>query len=147
MITDRTINAWKAWLELAIVNDEGTALDDVPVQRRDSEELKTYPGIYLEEASGDRMEIGGIKDGNAWEIAIDTKLVTTPGDEDEESTTQAAHSILRNALSEHVGSELAQPWIAGIHGLTCFDVRSAIPLTGEEDGYRVTTWRTVLVVC
>lgn len=147
MTTDITLNAWKRWLAYSISKDSGSPLASVPIQLRDSEDVKSYPGIFISEASADRVEIGGVMDGNAWEIEIQTQLVTTPGDDDQAASSKAAHDILRNTLSPHINSCMAQGYLNSQIRLTCFDVRSSSPMTGDEDSYRVTTWKNAVVVC
>jgi hypothetical protein len=146
MITDRTIEAWKTLLDYAI-GASTSVLTGVPIQLRDSEEVKTYPGIYLAESSVDRVEAGGVKDSNAYRITINTMLVTTPGDDDDEATSKDAHSSLRNALSGHISNPLLQGWLNACTGITCFDLQVSAPSTTEEDGYRVTTWPVDFTVC
>jgi len=147
MTTDITLNAWKRWLAHSISKDSTSPLASIPIQLRDSEDAKTYPGIYVSEASADRVEVGGIQDGNAWEIEIQTQLVTTPGEDDQAASSKAAHDILRNALSSHANGTGAQDYLNAQIRLTCFDVRSSSPVTGDEEGYRVTTWKNLAVVC
>lgn len=147
MTTDLTLNAWKNWLSYAIFKNPSSPLSAITPQLRDSEELKTYPGIFISETSADRIEVGGIMDGNAWEIEIQTQLVTTPGEDDQSASSKAAHDILRNALSVHTNDSNAQNYLNSQIRLTCFDIRSSSPVTTEEDGYRVTTWKNTAVVC
>lgn len=148
MITDTTINAWGRWLAYSISGNPASPLFGIPIQLRDSEDLKTYPGIYLEESGRpNRIEVGGVMDGNAWQVSIATKLVTTPGEDDQGAESKAAHDALRNALSHHVNSEAAQSWIGSQLRITCFQILYDAPETTEEDGYRVTTWVNELTVC
>lgn len=146
MITDTTIDAWKRWLSYSISKDNAT-LSGIPIQLRDSEEVKSYPGIYLAESGEDRISAGGVQDSNVFRVTIDTMLVTTPGDDEDDAASQASHSELRNALAGHVGNGSAQDWISGQIGLTCFDLLVSSPMTTNEDGYRVTTWKTTFTVC
>ena len=147
MTTDITLDAWKNWLVYSIFKTLQSPLSSIPIQLRDSEDVKQYPGIFISEASADRIEVGGIMDGNAWEIEIQTQLVTTPGEDDQAASSKAAHDILRNALSTHVNNCQAENYLNSQIRLTCFDVRSSSPMTGDEDGYRVTAWKTPVVVC
>jgi hypothetical protein len=147
MTTDTTLNAWKNWLTYAIFKTANSPLSAITPQLRDSEELKSYPGIFISDGSADRIEAGGVMDGNAWEIEIHTQLVTTPGEDDQVATSKAAHDILRNALSVHANDGTAQNYLNSQLRLTCFDLKSSSPITTEEDGYRVTTWKNTAVVC
>lgn len=147
MTTDTTLNAWKNWITYAISKAESSALSGVVVQLRDSEEIKTYPGIYISEGSVDRVEAGGIQDGNVWEIEIQTQLVTVPGEDEQAASSKAAHDVLRNALSLIINDCQAQNYLNSHLRLTCFDIHTSSPITGEEDGYRVTTWKNQAVVC
>lgn len=147
MTTDTTLAAWIRWLEYAILRQTDSVLAAIPIRLRDTEDLKEYPGIYIEEGGVDRIESGGIKDGNAWEIEVLTKLVTTPGDEGQEATTKAAHDILRNALTLCCNDCGMTDWLDSQVELTCFQAFDASPKTTDEDGYRVTTWANVLAVC
>jgi hypothetical protein len=147
MTTDTTLTAWKNWLNYSIFKELNSPLSSILIQLRDSEGLKSYPGIYISEASADRVEAGGIMDGNAWEIEIQTQLVTTPGDDDQAASSKAAHDVLRNALSPHIAGCMAENYLNSQVRLTCFDLQSSSPVTTDEEGYRVTTWKSVAVVC
>ena len=59
MNTDRLLDAWKRWIE------RGTSL---PVAMRDSEQIKVYPGVYIEGDSVSRFESGGVADGNTFTV-------------------------------------------------------------------------------
>jgi len=147
MTTDITLDAWKKWLTYSISKVTGSPLAEIPIRLRDSEETKSHPGIYISEASADRVEVGGIMDGNAWEIEMETQLVTTPGEDAELAVSKVAHDILRNALSPHITACGAEGYLDAQIRLTCFDLQSTSPVTTAEDGYRVTTWKTTAVVC
>ena len=147
MTTDLTLNAWKNWLTYSISKQNGSILSALPTQLRDSEEVKIYPAIYISEGSTDRVEVGGIMDGNAFEIEIHTQLVTTPGEDDQVATSKAAHDILRNALATHVSNCQAENYLNSQIRLTCFDLQTSSPMTTNEEGYRVTTWKSTAVVC
>ena len=147
MTTDKTLDAWKNWLAYSISKTIGSPISAFPIQLRDSNEVKTYPGIYLSEARVDRVTPGGVMDGNVWEIDIQTQLVTTPGEDDQLATSKSDHNIFRNALSLMVNGCDAQAYLGSQIGLTCFDVQSSSPVTTDEDGYRVTTWKNQVVVC
>jgi len=147
MTTDTTLDAWKSWLTYSISKTAGSPVANLPIRLRDSEETKTYPGIYISEASADRVEAGGVTDGNAWEIEIETQLVTTPGEDDQEAVSKASHDILRNAISSHTNGCMAQDYLNSQIGLTCFDLLTSSPVTTKEEGYRVTTWKNTAVVC
>ena len=147
MTTDTTLDAWKRWLTYSISQSQSTALDGVTIQLRDSEELKTYPGIYIEEGSVDRIESGGIKDGNAWRIDVKTMLETVPGEGDQAAESKAAHDALRNAISPHVNASEVEDWLSSQVGIVCFQVLTSSPVTNEQSGKRVTTWTNTIAVC
>ena len=147
MTTDTTLDAWKNWLTYSISKKTTTPLAGIVIQLRDSELVKTYPGIYIAEASADRVTAGGVMDSNVWEIEIQTQLVTTPGEDEQDATSKAVHGILRDALSPHINGDMAQNYLNSQVGLTCFDLKSSSPVTTEEDGYRVTTWKNMAVCC
>ena len=138
MNTDKLLDAWKRWIE------RGTTL---PVAMRDSEEAKEYPGVYIEGDSVTRFESGGVMDSGAFTVEWDTKLVTTPGDTAQVSTTKAEHDALRNALSLQIQSNQAESWMDGQIGICVFQLLIDAPVTSEENGYRVTTWRASAVAC
>lgn len=141
MITDLTLDAWKRWLEYSISRATADTLQSIPIRMRDSEEVKTYPGIYIEGESPTRIESGGVMDGNSFMIEFETKLVTTPGDNAQSATSKAAHDALRNALAKHVGDCLAEGWMDSQISLACHQLLTGAPETTEEEGYRVTTWK------
>lgn len=141
MITDITLDAWKRWLTYSISRDTDTTLNGIPIQMRDSEAVKTYPGIYIEAESTSRIESGGVMDGNAFMIEFDTKLVTTPGADGQAATSKSAHDVFRDALAEHVGDCNAEAWLDGQISLACHQLLAGAPETTEEEGYRVTTWK------
>ena len=147
MTTDATLNAWKRWLAYAISKQINSPLSTLTIQLRDSEETKTYPGIYIKEGSVNRIESGGIKDGNAWRIEVMTQLVTTPGEDDQAGTSKAAHDALRDAISPHANDCNSEDWLSSQIGIVCFQVLTSSPVTTEEDGYRVTTWSNDIAVC
>ena len=138
MNTDRLLDAWKRWVE------RGTSL---PVAMRDSEQIKVYPGVYIEGDSVSRFESGGVADGNTFTVEWDTKLVTTPASEDQEGTTKAQHDTLRNTLAFQIQSDLAESWIDGQIGIRVFQLLVDSPVTSEENGYRVSTWKISAVAC
>ncbi len=137
MITDITLDAWKRWLELSTA----PALVGIPVQMRDSEQTKTYPGIYIEGETGTRFESGGVMDGNSFKVEFETKLVTTPGDDAQAATSKAAHDAIRNALSLHIANCYAETWLNSQISLACHQLLTDAPETTDEDEYRVTTWK------
>lgn len=141
--TDLTLDAWKAWLEYKIESDP--ILAGMPIKLRDSEETKTYPGIYIGEGSVDRIEAGGVRDGNSWEIEILTELRTTPGEDAQLATSRKTHDKLRKALTVHVNDCSAQNYLTAYPGIVCHQIRSSSPVT-EEDDYRSTRWTNPAVV-
>jgi len=148
MITDKTLDAWKSWLETSIAADEDSILADIPIQMRDSEEVKTYPGIYIEEGGKpQRITPGGVMDGNSWLVEIITKLVTTPGDDDQAATSKLEHDAMRDALSPHISSADAKAHIDAADDIACHQLDYSQPETTEADGYRVTSWSCEAVVC
>jgi hypothetical protein len=138
MNTDKLLDAWKRWIQ------RGTTL---PVAMRDTEEDKTYPGVYIEGDSVSRFDSGGVMDSDAFTIQWDTKLVTTPGDTAQVATTKAEHDILRNDLALQVQSYYAETWMDSQLGIRVFQLLIDSPVTSEEGGYRVTTWRGFAVAC
>lgn len=138
MNTDKLLDAWKRWVE------RGTSL---PVAMRDSEQLKVYPGVYIEGDSVSRFESGGVADGNTFTVEWDTKLVTTPASEDQEGTTKAQHDTLRNTLAFQIQSDQAESWMDGQIGVRVFQFLVDSPVTSEENGYRVSTWKVSAVAC
>ena len=146
MITDTLLDNWKKWLEYSLSRNPSPA-SNLAIQLRDSEELKTYPGIYLEESMIDRMESSGVADSNAFKAQIKTMLVTTPADEDQAGSTKAEHDAMRVGLSKQVASELAFDWMNAQIGIVVFECLTGSPVTTNEDGYRVTTWTTEMVAC
>jgi hypothetical protein len=145
MITDLTLDAWKRWLTYSISRAVNTSLNGIAIQMRDSANVKTYPGIYIEAESTNRFESGGVMDGNSFMIEFETKLVTTPGEDGQVATSKAAHDVLRNALAAHVGDVLAEGWIDSQIGIACHQLLTTAPETTEEEGYRVTTWKVSAV--
>jgi len=138
MTTDKLLDAWKRWIE------RGTTL---PVAMRDTENVKAYPGVYIEGDQVSRFESGGIQDGNVFTVEWETKLVTTPGDDAQAATSKAAHDAYRNIIAAQVGSELAESWMDGQIGIAVFQLLVNSPETTEEDGYRVTTWKASAITC
>lgn len=138
MNTDRLLDAWKRWVE------RGTSL---PVAMRDSEQIKVYPGVYIEGDSVSRFESGGVADNNTFTVEWDTKLVTTPASEDQEGTTKAQHDTLRNTLAFQIQSGDAESWMDGQIGIRVFQLLVDSPVTSEENGYRVSNWKISAVAC
>ena len=138
MSTDKLLDAWKRWIQ------RGTTL---PVAMRDTEDDKAYPGVYIEGDSVSRFDSGGVMDSDAFTIQWDTKLVTTPGDTAQVATTKAEHDILRNDLALQVQSYYAETWMDSQLGIRVFQLLIDSPVTSEESGYRVTTWRGFAVAC
>jgi hypothetical protein len=138
MNTDKLLDAWKRWIQ------RGTTL---PVAMRDTEEDKAYPGVYIEGDSVSRFDSGGVMDSDAFTIQWDTKLVTTPGDTAQVATTKAEHDIIRNELALQVQSYYAETWMDSQLGIRVFQLLIDSPVTSEEGGYRVTTWRGFAVAC
>ena len=138
MTTDKTLDAWKRWIQRA------TAL---PVAMRDDAAVKAYPGIYIEGDSASRFESGGVIDGNVFQIEWETKLVTTPGDDAQAATSKSAHDTLRNDIAVQIESSEAESWMDGQIGIRVFQLLVNSPETTEEDGYRVTTWKVSAITC
>lgn len=146
--TDTTLDAWKRWIEYRIFADPSVSiLREIPVRLRDSSDVKSYPGIYLSEGSIDRIEAGGVQDGNAWEMEIVTELKTTPGEDGELATSREAHAEIRSALSKILNSCNVQSYMDSQIGLACHQLLDSSPITDDQDNYRVTTWRNEAVVC
>lgn len=114
---------------------------------RDSEEVKVYPGIYIEGDQVTRFESGGVADGNVFQIEWETKLVTTPGDDAQVATSKAAHDALRNAAALQIESLQAESWMDGQIGIRVFQLLVNSPETTEDNGYRVTTWKASAISC
>jgi hypothetical protein len=138
MTTDKLLDAWKRWIQ------RGTTL---PVAMRDTEEVKAYPGVYIEGDSVSRFESGGVMDGNVFTVEWETKLVTTPGDDAQVATSKSAHDAYRNIIADQVGSFEAESWMDSQLGIRVFQLLVNAPETTEEDGYRVTTWKASAVSC
>ena len=138
MNTDKLLDAWKRWIQ------RGTTL---PVAMRDTEDDKAYPGVYIEGDSVSRFDSGGVMDGGAFKVEWDTKLVTTPGDTAQVATTKAEHDILRNELALQAQSYYAETWMDSQLGIRVFQLLIDSPVTSEEGGYRVTTWKATAVAC
>jgi hypothetical protein len=146
MITDKLIDNWKKWLEYYISRNPST-ISNLIIQLRDSEKVKTFPGIYLEDQSAERIDTGGIADGNAYRVSIKTMLVSVPADSGQNGTTKAEHDSMRDDLAKSVGDCLAQDWINSQIGIVVFESLTGAPVTTAEDGYRVTSWTTEMVAC
>jgi hypothetical protein len=114
---------------------------------RDDEGNKVYPGVYIEGDSVSRFESGGVMDSGAFTVEWDTKLVTTPASEDQEGTTKAQHDTIRNTLAFQIQSAAAESWMDGQLGIRVFQLLIDSPVTSEENGYRVTTWRASAIAC
>lgn len=114
---------------------------------RDTEEVKAYPGVYIEGDSVSRFESGGVMDGNVFTVEWETKLVTTPGDDAQVATSKSAHDAYRNIIADQVGSFEAESWMDSQLGIRVFQLLVNAPETTEEDGYRVTTWKASAVSC
>lgn len=114
---------------------------------RDSEQIKVYPGVYIEGDSVSRFESGGVADNNTFTVEWDTKLVTTPASEDQEGTTKAQHDTLRNTLAFQIQSGDAESWMDGQIGIRVFQLLVDSPVTSEENGYRVSNWKISAVAC
>lgn len=138
MNTDRLLGAWKRWVE------RGTS---IPVAMRDDESDKVYPGVYIEGDAVSRFESGGVADGSAFTIAWETKLVTTPGGDDQAATSKTAHDTMRNTLAFQIQSDSAESWMDGQIGIRVFQLLVDSPVTTEEGGYRVSTWKVSAVAC
>lgn len=138
MNTDKLLEAWKRWIQ------RGTTL---PVAMRDTEEDKAYPGVYIEGDSVSRYDAGGVMDSNTFTVQWDTKLVTTPGDTAQVATTKAEHDALRNELALQVQSNDAESYMDSQLGIRVFQLLLDSPITSEEGGYRVSTWKASAVAC
>lgn len=138
MNTDKLLDAWKRWIQ------RGTTL---PVAMRDTEEDKVYPGVYIEGDSVSRFDSGGVMDSGVFTVEWDTKLVTTPGDTSQIATTKTEHDALRNELALQVQSYYAETWMDSQLGIRVFQLLIDSPVTSEEGGYRVTTWKATAVAC
>jgi hypothetical protein len=138
MNTDKLLDAWKRWIQ------RGTT---IPVAMRDTEEVKVYPGLYIEGDSVSRFESGGIQDGNVFTVEWETKLVTTPGEDSAQATSRAAHDALRYQAGEQIQSADAESWLDMQLGIRVFQLLVNAPETTEEDGYRVTTWKASAISC
>jgi hypothetical protein len=138
MTTDKLLDAWKRWIE------RGSTL---PVAMRDTENAKSYPGVYIEGDSVSRFESGGVQDGNVFSVEWETKLVTTPGDDAQTATSKSAHDAYRNIIAAQVGSSEAESWMDSQLGIRVFQLLVNSPETTEEDGYRVTTWKASAISC
>lgn len=138
MNTDKLLEAWKRWIQ------RGTTL---PVAMRDTEDDKAYPGVYIEGDSVSRYDAGGVMDSNTFAVQWDTKLVTTPGDTAQVATTKAEHDALRNELALQVQSNAAESYMDSQLGIRVFQLLIDSPITSEEGGYRVSTWKASAIVC
>jgi hypothetical protein len=145
--TDTLLNAWKRWLAYQFSKNPSAGISSLTVQLRDSESAKTYPGIYLEEGAINRVESGGIKDSNCWQIEVKTMLVSTPCDEDQLGTTKEAHDALKADLSPIVNDCQAEDWLSTQIGIVCQQFLTSSPVTTDQGGYRVTTWSNEIVIC
>jgi hypothetical protein len=114
---------------------------------RDTEEVKVYPGLYIEGDSASRFESGGIQDGNVFQIEWETKLVTIPGEDSAQATSRAEHDTLRYQAGEQIQSADAESWLDMQLGIRVFQLLVNAPETTEEDGYRVTTWKSSAITC
>lgn len=145
--TDKTLNVWKQWLEFSILRAGPSALTGIIIQLRDSELEKTYPGIYISEGSVERITAGGVMDGNAWKIMIETSFVTTPGEDSEDASSKVSHDALKDILDTHVNSAQAESYIDNLVGISCHQLYDSSPATSEKDGFRVTAWQNEAVIC
>lgn len=138
MISDKILQAWMRWLEIAL---------ELPVELRGTAAVKVYPGIYIDEENSSRKEINGITDSNVFLVEWKTKLVTTPGEDSQYATSESKHDELKDSVSERVGDCNAETWLDSQLGMRVFQLLIDPPETTAEDGYRVTVWKCSAICC
>lgn len=140
MTADTALNAVKAWIEHNATGD----LADVPIVLRDTDTEK--PGLQIVIAEDGDPEEHPVLRG-VLTIQINVMLRSVPGEEDEESTTQADHQALNADLYDILADVAAITYCDAYEGLKCFDIRGAAGSTSDEDGLRVTTFPLTMVAC
>jgi hypothetical protein len=138
MISDKILKAWKRWISLSIV---------LPVELRDSDKVKKYPGIYIADENTSRKEIGGIIDGNVFAVEWKTYLITTPGEDSQIATSESEHDTLREIVSDRLNDCNAETWMDSQLGIRVFQLLITTPETNDENGYRVTSWQCSAICC
>ena len=128
MIADKVITAVKDYVEA----NAGTELATCNFYERDESGELAYPAVIAQEG-GQPEQFNEVMLGN-WEIPVLVELKTNP-----EDTTQATHQAMTEDLKDLLADRSTMATVINPVA-RFFDARGGQGETGQEDGFRVTSF-------
>ena len=144
MITDRAIEAVKAWV--ASRNSSYPVVDEWTIVTPTEDSVKSYPLLTI---SCTGAEEHPVLRGVMHPATIELKLETTPcvTGETDLATTGATHNSYAEALYNIVADVAAKDFMNGLLGITVFESKGNTGITGTEDGRRSSVFEMRIICC
>ena len=144
MITDRAIEAVKAWV--ASRNSSYPVVDEWTIVTPTEDSVKTYPLLTI---SCTGAEEHPVLRGVMHPLTIELKIETTPcatGDDDL-ATTGTTHNSYAEALYEIAADYNAVAFMDGLLGISVWESKGNTGITGTDDGRRSSTVEMRITCC
>ena len=144
MITDRAIEAVKAWVESRA--SSYPVVDSWAITTPADDSVKAYPLLTI---SCTGAEEHPVLRGVMHPLTIELKIETTPcvtGSTDL-ATTGSTHSTYAEALYNIAADRGAVEYMDGLLGIKVFESRGNVGITGTEDGRRSSAVEMNITCC
>lgn len=134
--------AIKQWIEFK-TQESYPELEGIPIYIRDDSEEITPPYIVMAETGAEEHEIlRGVLN-----VSFEIRLVTVPGEDDQEAASAQTHRELSAALQNITADTNTLAYLDGLADTRFFDIRGGVAMTTNEEGQRITTIEHTMVVC
>jgi hypothetical protein len=142
MTITNAFQAIKQWIEFKTIEDY-PELQGIPIYLRDDAEEITPPYIVFAETGAEEHEIlRGVLN-----VSFEVRLVTVPGEDDQEAATADTHRELAAALQNITADTNSLAFLDGLAETKFFDIRGGVPMTENTDNQRITSIEHTMVVC
>ena len=144
MITDRAIEAVKAWVESRATSYP--VVDEWTIVTPATDTVKTYPLLTI---SCTGAEEHPVLRGVMHPLTIELKIETTPNvtGATDLATTGATHNSYAEALYEIAADYGAVSYMDGILGISVWESKGNVGITGTEDGRRSSSVEMRITCC
>lgn len=144
MITDRAIEAVKAWVESRAASYP--VVNDWSIVTPTEDSVKTYPLLTI---SCTGAEEHPVLRGVMHPLTIELKIETTPcaTGADDLATTGTTHSAYAEALYQIAADYGAVEYMDGILGISVWESKGNVGITGTEDGRRSSSVEMRITCC
>jgi len=144
MTADKVLSALESWIESK--NGEYPVVDTWTIAQRDSDEVKSYPLVTInEEDAQEHPVLKGVM--NPLSVSVSLTTVPHAGGETASATTIDTHRVYTAALYQILADSAAVAFMNDdAFGPRVWEIDGSEGVTREDDGRRVTEF-TLRIIC